>query len=104
MDRVETGQRVHDRLIAAAGVQRARIDAIDLFLLRDFVPADHRVALTALIDARRQPSPLFADQPDPAFRTSETCNLAPAEPAVRALEAALQTLTGLDPAHGERLQ
>lgn len=104
MDRIETGRRVHDRLAATPGIQRAPRDAIDLFLLRDFLDADRCAALCALIDAKRKPSPLFSDNPDPLFRTSETCNLDPTDPDVFAAEAALEALTGLDPAHGERLQ
>lgn len=104
MERIQTGRAVHDRLAAAPGVQRVPLDDIDLFLLRDFLDAPACAALCALIDARRKPSPLFSDNPDPGFRTSETCNLDPAEPVVAAAEAALTALTGLDPAHGERLQ
>lgn len=104
MDRVETGRTVHDRLATTPGVQRVPTELIDLFLKRDFLDPDQCAALCALIDARRKPSPLFSDNPDPEFRTSETCNLDPAEPAVQAVETALQALLGLDPAHGERLQ
>ncbi|KQW84092.1 2OG-Fe(II) oxygenase [Brevundimonas sp. Root1279] len=104
MDRVETGRRVHDRLTAVAGIQRVPEEAIDLFLLRDFLDRARCMALSALIDARRKPSPLFSRHPDPDFRTSETCNFDPDEPDVQAVEVALGALMGIDPAHGERLQ
>lgn len=100
----ETGRAVHARLSATPLIQRASFEAIDLFLLRDFLDASACAALIALIDARRQPSTLFSDHADPGFRTSETCLLDPDEPVVRAVEAKLLALTGLEPAHGERLQ
>jgi prolyl 4-hydroxylase len=104
MDRIQTGQVVHDRLTAAAGVQRVPADAIDLYIRRDFLDAATCEALNVLIDARRAPSPLFAENPDPEFRTSETCNLDPSDPAVQRVEAALYDLIGLPSELGERLQ
>ena len=46
----------------------------------------------------------MSDDPVPAFRTSETCYLYPANPAVAAVETRLDALTGIDPIHGELLQ
>ena len=104
MEGAETGRRVSERLKARAGVQRVPLEMVDIFILRDFIDPDACAALTALIDADSRPSRLFADNPDPGFRTSRTCNLDPADPVVRATEARFTALLGIDPAHGERLQ
>jgi prolyl 4-hydroxylase len=104
MDRVETGKVVRDRLAGMPKLRRAEVTGVDLFVQRGFLAADVRQTLIALIDADRSPSRLFADNPDPQFRTSETCNLDPRHPAVRAADAALADLTGLDPRLAERLQ
>lgn len=104
MDGAETGRRVSERLKARAGVQRVPLEKVDIFILRDFIDRDACAALTALIDADSRPSRLFADNPDPGFRTSLTCNLDPADPVVRVTEARFTALLGIDPAHGERLQ
>jgi prolyl 4-hydroxylase len=104
MDGAGTGRWVRERLMAHPGVQRVPLRAVDVFVLRDFIDADARAALTALIDADSKPSRLFADNPDPAFRTSRTCNLDPADPVVHATETRFTDLLGIDPAHGERLQ
>jgi prolyl 4-hydroxylase len=47
---------------------------------------------------------VVADDPVPAYRTSETCYLYPADAAVAAVEARLDALTGIDPVYGELLQ
>jgi prolyl 4-hydroxylase len=104
MDRVETGRTVRDRLAATPDVQHVPVDEADLFILRDFLDAAQCAALVELIDANRKRSRLFADHPDPTFRTSETCNLDPDEAVVRATEERLAQLTGLAPELGERLQ
>src|SRR5688572_7020033 len=101
MDRIETGRSVRARLAAAPGAQRVPVEAVDLFIFRDFLDTAECAALVALIDADRKPSRLFADNPDPGFRTSETCNLEPSAPAVRAIEERLTDLTGLPPELGE---
>ncbi|MEG8052258.1 2OG-Fe(II) oxygenase [Sphingomonas aerolata] len=60
--------------------------------------------LIALIDADRVPSPVVADDPRPAYRTSETCYLYAGPDAVTAVETRLDALTGLEPRYGEALQ
>ena len=104
MDGAETGWKVRERLSARPGVQRVPLRTIDIFILRDFIDPQACAALTAMIDADSKPSPLFADNPDPGFRTSRTCSFDPADPVVLATESSLTDLLGLDPAHGERLQ
>lgn len=57
-----------------------------------------------MIDAERRPSTISDHNGDAAFRTSETCDLAAADPLVAAVDARLAAFTGLDPLHGEPLQ
>ncbi|MEM1196211.1 MAG: 2OG-Fe(II) oxygenase [Pseudomonadota bacterium] len=92
------------RLLQRAGMQRLPSPKAEIFQCRGFAPAPLREALIALIDQGRRPSTIADDNGDQYFRTSETCDLAPHEPAVRELEGMLTELSGIDPAHGEPLQ
>lgn len=102
-DRAAISAAVRGRLIAVPGIFHMPAP-IDIFLLRNFLSAEECAGLIALIDADRQPSTLFAPDRDPAFRTSESCNLKRSEPLVHAIEQRLSTLTGIDPAYGETVQ
>lgn len=98
------GESSAEKLLLRDGVQRVPSPKVELFQLRDFVPTDLRNELIRLIDRDRRPSTIADDNGDAYFRTSETCDLASEEPAVKQLEAILETLNGIDPAHGEPLQ
>ncbi|UVI38560.1 prolyl hydroxylase family protein [Qipengyuania spongiae] len=98
------GESSRQRLLAMRGVQRVPSPSIELFQMKSFIPASLCERLIALIDADRRPSTLADDNGDRYFRTSETCDLAPGEPAVRETEALLESLNGIDPAYGEPLQ
>ncbi len=95
---------VAQRLSGTAGVQKVPTPRLSLFIKRDFLDEAECRRIIALIDARRRPSTVSDDLGDQYFRTSETCDLDPAEPAVVALDARIAELTGLDPAHGEPVQ
>ena len=86
------------------GVKRAPTDKLDLFIKDDFLTPDHCAALMRLIDVDRRPSTLADANGDETFRTSETCDLNPQEPAVKELERRLFDLNGIDPAYGEPVQ
>lgn len=75
-----------------------------LFQCRRFAPDDLAAELIALIDAGRRPSTIADDNGDASFRTSETCDLDAADPAVQRIEALLTALSGIEPAYGEPLQ
>lgn len=98
------GESSADRLLAYGGVQRLPTPKVELFQRRDFLPQDLCTALIALIDKDRRPSTIADDNGDAYFRTSETCDLAADEPAVRRIESMFFELNGIDPAHGEPLQ
>jgi prolyl 4-hydroxylase len=78
--------------------------ALELLILRDVLSAAECEGLIALIDAGRRASTIADQLGDASFRTSETCDLDPAEPLVRAVDDRLCTLLGLDPRFGELLQ
>ncbi len=99
-----TSESVSRALAAAPGMQRVPTARAELFQCRRFVDADLAAELIALIDAGRRPSTIADDNGDPAFRTSETCDLAPHHPPVQRIEALLAALSGIDPAYGEPLQ
>ena len=86
------------------GMQRVPSPRLHLFIKRHFVAPEECADIVALIEAQRRPSTIADDIGDPLFRTSETCDLDSAHPAVAALEARIIALTGLDPAHGEPMQ
>jgi prolyl 4-hydroxylase len=92
------------RLSAQPHVQKVPSPKLTLFLRRDFLDAETCAAIIARIDARRRPSTISDANGDPGFRTSETCDLDSADPAVAAVEAAIASFTGLDPIYGEPVQ
>lgn len=86
------------------GVQRLPTSKAAVFQIKGFVPPDLCADLIAMIDRTRRPSTIADDNGDPAFRTSETCDLSAANPAVHRMEALFLGLNGIDPAFGEPLQ
>ncbi len=77
---------------------------LTLLTAAEFLPPDLCEGLIALIDKDRRPSTIADANGDDYFRTSETCDLDPAEAAVKDLEDRLFALNGIDPAHGEPVQ
>jgi prolyl 4-hydroxylase len=93
-----------ERLRAARGVQRVPTPALELFIVRDFLDPGQCRQLIERIDARRRPSQIADDIGDAAFRTSETCDLDSADPAVGQVDDAIAALLGLPLALGEPIQ
>ncbi len=91
-------------LLAYGGVRRFPSPRLTLFDRPCFLPPDLCVELIALIDQDRRPSTIADPNGDDHFRTSETCDLKPDQPAVQAIEERLEALNGIDPAHGEPAQ
>lgn len=91
-------------LMASPGVQRTPSAKLELFQVRGFLPPELCIELIRLIDAGRRPSTIADANGDQYFRTSETCDLSPEDPAVIDLEARLLGFNGIDPAHGEPVQ
>ncbi|MCX9146473.1 prolyl hydroxylase family protein [Erythrobacter sp. WG] len=95
---------ISESIAAQPGVQRVPTPKAELFQCRRFVDAALAAELIALIEAERRPSTIADDNGDPAFRTSETCDLAADLVPVQRVEALLAQLSGIDPAFGEPLQ
>ena len=102
--RSDAAVAVRDAILDAGNVLAMPVKAIELYVLRDFLTVAQCAELIAFIDANRIPSPVVADDPVPAYRTSETCYLYPHDTVVAAVESALDRLTGIDPIYGETLQ
>lgn len=95
---------VATHLGAQPGVQRVPSPKLTLFLKRGFLSAELCAELIALIDARRRPSTIADSKGDASYRTSETCDLDRALPAVAEVEGLIEAVTGLPPAFGEPIQ
>ncbi len=96
-----------ERLRSTAGVQRVPTPKLELFVVRDFLSEATCAALIARIDACRRPSEIADDQGIAAFRTSETCDLDPSDPAVAEVDEVIAALLGLsadlsEPMQGQR--
>lgn len=98
------GESSAERLLSCPGVQRFPSSRLDLFVKRAFLPPLECTELVALIEAQHRPSTIADYNGDDAFRTSSTCDLSNAIPAVAALAAKLSALCGIAPAHAEPLQ
>lgn len=98
------GAPVVARLLAAGGVQKVPSAKLDLFIARRVLLPDLCATLIERIDAVRRPSTIADANGDAAYRTSETGDLPPADPAVVEVERRIAGLTGLDPRYGEPLQ
>lgn len=98
------GPSPSERMRAAAAVQRVPSPKLELFIVRDFLDQATCAALIALIDGRRRPSEIADDIGVANFRTSETCDLDPADPVVARVDAAICDLLGLSSDLGEQIQ
>ncbi|TRD10449.1 2OG-Fe(II) oxygenase [Erythrobacter insulae] len=91
-------------LRAHPGVMRVPSPKVEMVLKPAFLSAQLCSDLIDLIESDRRPSTLADFNGDPGFRTSETCDMKPQEPAVKEVERVLHEFTGIDPAYGETLQ
>lgn len=98
------GETSAERLMSVPGMQRVPSPRLELYVLRDFLVEAECDALVALIEAERRPSTIADPNGDDYFRTSETCDLEHNQPAVATLLQKLDEISGIDPAHGERVQ
>ncbi|MDD3799609.1 MAG: 2OG-Fe(II) oxygenase [Novosphingobium sp.] len=98
------GDTSADRLLAWPGVRRTPTPLLELFQAGGFLNEELCARLIELIDANRRPSTVADPNGDDYFRTSETCDLDAADPAVQELEYLLHAFNGIDPAYGEAVQ
>jgi len=104
MYRTEIGSWVSQRLQKRPDTLKLPSTDLEIFVVRNFLSPKECGDLVARIDAHRQPSGLLGDATDPEFRTSESCNMSPADPAVIAIEARITELMGIQAPHGETIQ
>jgi GMP synthase-like glutamine amidotransferase len=83
-----------------------RGEGLNLYELPRFLDPTECAWLIACIDRQRAPSPIFLNKPDPdpEFRTSETCWMDHSDPRVTALYDRISRFFGLDVAHAEAMQ
>jgi prolyl 4-hydroxylase len=92
------------RLAGTHGVQKVPSAKLDLFIVRGFLPAELCLSIIERIERQRRPSTIADDSGIENFRTSETCDLDPADPVVADADSRICGLLGLDPALGEPIQ
>jgi prolyl 4-hydroxylase len=103
--RVErVGRKVRKRLAANKAVQKIGVDKVELWAVPHFLDAIECGRLITMIDARATPSQAYDVEYDRGIRTSYTAEIDPEDTFVRALEARLTALLGVDPVFGEGLQ
>jgi prolyl 4-hydroxylase len=102
--RLDIGPKVRSRLLSRPDVFQVPSKMLDIFVVRNFLTQQECSGLIKLIDADRQPSGLLAADPDPTFRTSESCNLNPYDRLVQQVEVKITLLMGIDQRHGETIQ
>jgi prolyl 4-hydroxylase len=102
--RMQIGATVKDRLLKTPNAMKIPAQGLDIFVVRDFLKKQECGQLIALIDKDRQPSGLLSSNPDPDFRTSESCNLRIADPINQEVERRINHLMGIAPENAETIQ
>src|SRR5512139_954336 len=102
--RVSLSAEVRERLLRHPQSYQVPAANLDMFAVRDFLTPEECAGLIRLIDKDRQPSAILGDVPDPAYRSSESCNLDPSDPLVRAVDARFTGTLGIAPENGEAIQ
>lgn len=100
----EIGKTTAGRLKRQPGIQIVNGIGLDLFVRQGFLTPQECGALVAMIDSDRKPSALLTTDPDPGFRTSESCDLDRWNPYVEAIDTRICTFMGMKPRQGETLQ
>jgi prolyl 4-hydroxylase len=100
----EVGEAVRNTLAKRQGVFKVPATGLEIFVVRDFFSREECAALIKRIDSDLRPSRLLADEPDPEFRTSQTCELHPTDPLVSGLDRRIADFMGLPPEYAETLQ
>jgi len=85
-------------------VRRVPSPRLDLFVVPGFVDSETCAAIIERIDAKRRPSTIADDSGIENYRTSETCDLDPADPVVAAVDRKICELLGIPPEQGELIQ
>lgn len=97
-------ESVRAHLDADPAAFRMPAENVEMFVIRGFFSADECARLIELIEADLTPSTILSDAPDPAFRTSHSCNLPPAHPLVLEVDRRIADTLGVPPSHSETVQ
>ena len=100
----EIGEIVRTSLAKQPNVFQVPATGLEIFVVRSFLSEDECAGLIERIDADLKPSRLLADDPDPEFRTSQTCELSPADPLVGDVDQRIAAFMGMNPSFAETLQ
>ena len=100
----EIGEIVRTSLAKQPDVFQVPATGLEIFVVRSFLSEDECAGLIERIDADLKPSRLLADDPDPEFRTSQTCELSPADPLVGDVDQRIAAFMGMNPSFAETLQ
>ena len=100
----EIGEIVRGALATRANLFHVPATGLEIFIARSFLSEKECAGLIDRIDRDLKPSGLLADSPDPEFRTSQTCELSPADPLVDFVDNKIAAFMGMDPAFAETLQ
>ncbi len=101
---VEIGKAVRERLLKVPGIYHVPANNLEMFVFRGFLTKEECDGLIERIDFGRRPSNVLGPDPDPEFRTSESCDLSRSDPLVEQVEGRITELMGIDPRHGETIQ
>lgn len=102
--RTRLGAWVTARLQHNPDALKIDVDGLDLFVVRGVLTPDQCRAVIALVDGDLVPSQVMGATDDPEFRTSHSCNVDPANPLVREVEARIHAVVGIQPELGETIQ
>jgi prolyl 4-hydroxylase len=100
----EIGKTTLARLKKTEGMQVVNGLGLDVFVRQNFLTPEECGVLIGMIDADRQPSKILSSDPDPEFRTSESCDLDRWHPFVEAIDNRICHVMGMKPRQGETLQ
>ena len=100
----EIGEIVRGTLATRANLFHVPATGLEIFIARSFLSEKECAGLIDRIDRDLKPSGLLADSPDPEFRTSQTCELSPADPLVDFVDNKIAAFMGMDPDFAETLQ
>ena len=97
------GAHVAARLDANPRVQQVDLAEAQVYVHQDFLSLEECKGLIDLIDAVAIPSTLYAGG-EASFRTSDSGHLDRSHPLVRAVEARISDVLGIDDGHAETMQ
>ena len=100
----EFGRVVRTRLDSNPRAFKMPTDKLEVYVGRDYFSAAECETVIERINADLIPSGILAQNGDPKFRTSRSCNFPPGDPDVRAVDTKLCQLLGINPDFSELMQ